>query len=197
MELVNIKDIKENPNNPRNINEQSFKKLKKSLKDFPQMLDIRPLVIDDEGIVLGGNMRLKALKELGYKEVPILRVSNLTEEQKNEFIIKDNISYGDWNWEDISLNWDTEVLTDWGLEIIGFDIDPDDMGDTFDLPDGEKKKLQQQTYTLADEQAALVKSAIDEIKKTEEFKWVETFGNENSNGNALYLIISKWKAMNN
>lgn len=116
-EIVKISEIRANPNNPRIIKDEKFKKLVQSIKDFPEMLNLRPIIIDDDMIVLGGNMRLKALKELKYTEVPIVKASNLTEEQKKEFIIKDNVGYGEWDWEDLANNWDTAQLNDWGLDV--------------------------------------------------------------------------------
>jgi ParB-like chromosome segregation protein Spo0J len=115
-------DIKVNPNNPRVIKDDKFKKLVQSVKDFPQMLEIRPIVVNDDMIVLGGNMRFKACKEAGLKEVPIIIAENLTEEQQKEFIIKDNVSGGEWNWDIIADNWDYEILNNWGLDIPGFDL---------------------------------------------------------------------------
>ena len=191
-EEVNIKDVKLNPNNPRSVNDDKFKKLVKSIKDFPEMLKIRPIVVNNDMVVLGGNMRLKACKEAGLKEVPIIKTTNLTEDQQKEFIIKDNVGFGEWDWEMIASEWDAEQLEEWGLDLGGFDVDEDDFGEGFDLPDGDKEPFQQQTYTLADEQAEQIKNAIADVKKTEEYKYVETFGNENGNGNALYLIIMQW-----
>lgn len=124
IEKVPIKQIKENPDNPRTIKGDKYKKLKKSIEDFPEMLELRPLVIDEEGLVLGGNMRLKALKELGYKEVPIIRFNNLDENKKKEFIIKDNLSYGEWDWEVLQTEWDLDALDDWGFEFSDTDFEP-------------------------------------------------------------------------
>lgn len=117
MSKLKISEIKPNPNNPRNIKREQLDKLKQSIKDFPQMFNIRPIIIDEDNMVLGGNMRLKALEELGYEEVEIIKVYDLTEEQKKEFIIKDNLSYGDWDWDMLELDWDIELLQDWGLEM--------------------------------------------------------------------------------
>jgi len=188
---MNINEIKPNPNNPRIIKDNKFKKLVKSIQDFPQMLELRPIVIDENNIVLGGNMRLKACIEAGLKDVPVKQAKKLTEEQKKEFIVKDNVGYGEWDWSDLANNWETEELEEWGLDIIGFS-NVDDLGEGFTLPDGDKSPFQQMTFTLADEQATQLKNAIEEIKRTEEYKYVETMGNENSNGNALYLIIMQW-----
>ena len=117
---IKISEIKPNPNNPRLIKDDKFKKLVKSIQDFPQMLEIRPIVVNDDMIVLGGNMRLKACKEAGLKELPVIKASELTEEQQREFIIKDNVGFGEWEWEDLANNWDAEQLTDWGLDIPDF-----------------------------------------------------------------------------
>ena len=185
---MNINEIKPNPNNPRIIKDEKFKKLVKSIQDFPQMLELRPIVIDENNIVLGGNMRLKACIEAGLKDVPVKQAKELTEEQKKEFIVKDNVGYGEWDWSDLANNWETEELEEWGLDIIGFS-NIEDLGEGFSLPDGDKSPFQQMTFTLADEQATQIKNAIEEIKRTEEYKYAETMGNENSNGNALYLII--------
>jgi hypothetical protein len=191
MEKLNIAAIKPNEENPRFITDAKFKKLVKSIKDFPEMLEARPLVIDEDNIVLGGNMRLKALKSAGVFEIPVKRVVGWTEQQKREFIIKDNVGFGEWDWDIIANEWNSEQLDDWGLDLPTFALE-DDFGTEFDLPDGDKEPFQQQTYTLADQQAEVIKNAIADAKKLEEFKYIETFGNENSNGNALYLIIMQW-----
>ncbi len=191
-ELVDIKTVKTNPNNPRIIKDDKFKKLVNSIKEFPKMLEIRPIVVNDDMVVLGGNMRLKACKEAGLKEVPIIMASDLTEDEQKQFIIKDNVSGGEWDWDMLANKWDVTELEDWGLNVGGFDLNSDDLGEEFSLPDGDKAPFQQITFTLADEQAQQIKNAIEYIKKTEEYKYAETMGNENSNGNALYLIIMQW-----
>jgi len=117
---VKITEVKANPNNPRTIKDEKFKKLVESIKGFPQMLSLRPIVVNDDMVVLGGNMRLKACKEAGLKEVPIIKASELTDEQQKEFIIKDNVGFGDWDWETLSNEWDVEQLQDWGLDIPNF-----------------------------------------------------------------------------
>jgi hypothetical protein len=114
---VKISEVKINPNNPRLIKDDKFAKLVQSIKDFPEMLDIRPIVVNSDMIVLGGNMRLKACKEAGLKEVPIIIANNLTEEQQREFLIKDNVSGGEWDWDILANEWDSEELTEWGLDI--------------------------------------------------------------------------------
>ena len=192
VKLVPIGSVKGNSRNPRFIRDEKFKKLVASLVEFPEMATLRPLVVDENMTVLGGNMRLKAMQELKWKEVPIVVAEGLTDAQKDEFIIKDNVGFGDWNWEQLANEWDAEELTRWGLDIPGFDLDADLLTEDFELADGDKAPFQQMTFTLADEQAEQIKNAIADIKQTDEYKYAETMGNENSNGNALYLIIMQW-----
>ncbi len=122
---IKISEIKTNPNNPRVIKDDKFQKLVQSIKDFPEMLEIRPIVVNKDMIVLGGNMRLKACKEAGLKEVPIIKAEQLTEEQQRQFIIKDNIGYGEWDWEMIANQWDSDELNNWSLDIPNFNIAKD------------------------------------------------------------------------
>jgi hypothetical protein len=187
---VKITEVIANPNNPRLIKDEKFKKLVKSIQEFPDMLNVRPIVVNKDMVVLGGNMRLKAIKEAGIKEINI-EIVDWSEDKQKEFIIKDNASFGEWDWSDLANNWDSEELTDWGVDIIGFS-NVQDLGEDFSLPNGDKSPFQQMTFTLADEQAEQIKNAIEEIKSTEEYKYAETMGNENSNGNALYLIVMQW-----
>ena len=123
IETVKISEVKPNPNNPRLIKDDKFKQLVKSIKDFPEMLKLRPIVVNDNMIVLGGNMRLKACKEAGLKEVPIIKASNLSEQQQKKFIIKDNVGFGEHDWEILRADWDLEELTEWGLDVPEFDTD--------------------------------------------------------------------------
>jgi hypothetical protein len=189
---VKINSIKTNPKNPRLIKDDKFKKLVNSIKEFPQMLELRPIVVDENNIILGGNMRHKACIEAGLKEVYIVQAKDLTEEQKDEFIVKDNVGFGEWDWDILANEWDTEKLQDWGLSLPVYFNDSDELGTDFNLPEGDKTPFQQMTFTLADEQAEQIKNAIADIKQTEEYKYCETLGNENTNGNALYLIIMQW-----
>ena len=189
---ISIDKILINPNNPRLIKDDKFKKLCKSIQEFPEMLELRPIVVNKDMIVLGGNMRLKACQEIGLTEVPIIVAENLTEEQQREFLIKDNVSGGEWDWDILANEWEVEQLNEWGVDVGGFDLKADEFGEGFTLPDGDKAPFQQMTFTLADEQAEQIKNAIADIKETEEYKYAETMGNENSNGNALYLIIMQW-----
>jgi site-specific DNA-methyltransferase (adenine-specific) len=132
-----ITEIKSNPNNPRLIKDHKFKQLVKSIQDFPQMLELRPIVIDENNMVLGGNMRLKACHEAGLTDVPVIHANNLTEEKKKEFIVKDNVGYGEWDWDDLANNWDALELTEWGLDIPNFDANVlEAEEDDFAVPDG-------------------------------------------------------------
>ncbi len=114
---VKISKVKGNPNNPRVIKNDKFKKLVKSIKEFPEMLKLRPIVVDEDMIVLGGNMRLKASKDAGLKEVWIEIAEGLTEEQKKEFIVKDNVGFGEWEWDMLANEWDSVQLAEWGLDV--------------------------------------------------------------------------------
>lgn len=130
---LKIAAIKANPNNPRIIKDDKFRKLVESIKSFPEMLKLRPIVVNDDMIVLGGNMRLKACKEAGLKVVPIIKASDLTEEQQREFIIRDNAPAGEWDWEMLANDWDEVALMSWGVEIPHFG-EPGE-----DEPEGKRK----------------------------------------------------------
>ena len=116
-EQVNISKIKGNPNNPRIIKNDKFQKLVQSIKDFPEMLELRPIVVDENMMVLGGNMRLKASKEAGLTEVWIDVATGLSEEQKQEFVVKDNVGFGDWEWDIIANEWESSKLKEWGVDL--------------------------------------------------------------------------------
>ena len=133
---VKIAEIKPNPNNPRLIKDDKFKKLVKSIQEFPDMLNVRPIVVNQDMVVLGGNMRLKAIKEAGHTEVAV-EIVDWTEEKQKEFIVKDNIGYGEWDWDNLANNWDTEELIEWGLDIPNFEpqvLEAEE--DDFAVPEG-------------------------------------------------------------
>ena len=134
---MKLSDIKPNPNNPRVIKDEKFNKLVNSIKEFPKMMELRPMVINSDNIVLGGNMRLKALKELGYKEIPdewVKSADELTEDEQRRFIIADNVGFGEHDWDMLANEWDVEELADWGLEIPNFDVDePEDLSDDLEV----------------------------------------------------------------
>ena len=124
--FVSVKKIKETPNNPRFIKDAKFKKLVKSIKEFPQMLEIRPIVVDETMTILGGNMRLRACKAAGLFEIPIYIQKGLSDAEKREFIIKDNSGFGEWDWDILANEWDTKQLIDWGVDLPVFDLPIED-----------------------------------------------------------------------
>lgn len=134
---VKIAEIKPNPNNPRLIKDDKFRKLVKSIQEFPDMLNVRPIVVNKDMVVLGGNMRLKAIKEAGHTEVAI-EIVDWTEDQQKEFIVKDNVGYGEWDWDDLANNWDEGQLTEWGLDIPIFK-EPEELKDLSDKLKSEFK----------------------------------------------------------
>lgn len=124
--MIELKTIEPNPNNPRVIKDDKFAKLVKSIKEFPKMMELRPMVVNNDNIVLGGNMRLKALKELGYKSIPkewVKKADQLTEEEQRRFIIADNVGFGEHDWEMLQQDWDLEELEDWGLDVPKFETE--------------------------------------------------------------------------
>jgi len=189
----NISEIKANPKNPRIIRDEKFAKLVQSIKDFPQMLQKRPLVsftdTDGKFVVLGGNMRLKAAKEAGMKTLPIILADDWTEEQKAEFLIKDNVGFGEWDWEQLANEWDSEKLDDWGLDVPDFAppvdysiLDDEDVASQLeDMTNGVKKAIQiefeaehyEEAYTLVKfwrEKGGYVGGMIMEYLKAEKEK---------------------------
>ena len=139
---MKLKDIKPNPNNPRVLRDEKFQKLKQSITEFPKMLSLRPMVIDENNVVLGGNMRLRALQELGFTNVEeawVKRSSDLTEDEKKRFIIADNVAFGEWDWDTLANDWDVVDLEAWGLEIPQFDNEAEELEaseDDYDVPEG-------------------------------------------------------------
>ena len=131
---VKINKVKGNPNNPRIIKNDKFKKLVKSIKEFPEMLKLRPIIVDEDMIVLGGNMRLKASKDAGLTEVWIEIAEGLTKDQKQEFIVKDNVGFGEWEWDILANEWDSVQLADWGLDVWQND-DDEQNNDVNDISD--------------------------------------------------------------
>ena len=133
---MKLSEIKPNPNNPRIIKDNKFKKLVQSIKDFPEMLEKRPIVVNTDMVVLGGNMRLKACKEAGLKEVPVM-VADWTEEQQREFIIKDNVGFGEWDWDMVANEWDSVEVEKWGLDIpVDFQTELEAEEDNYEVPEG-------------------------------------------------------------
>ena len=141
---MKLSEIHINPSNPRTIKDERFKKLVKSIDEFPKMMALRPIIIDADGMILGGNMRFKALKELKYKDIPdewVKRASELTDEEKQRFIIEDNVPFGEWDWDTLANEWDAEQLTEWGLEIPDFAVNKEATEDDYEVPDEIKTDI--------------------------------------------------------
>ena len=170
IENIAISKIKLNPNNPRLIKDDKFTKLVQSIKDFPEMLNIRPIVVNDDMIILGGNMRFKACKEAGLKEVPIIKASGLSAEKQREFLIKDNVSGGEWDWDMLANEWDEIELGDWGLDIQNFNtsnVDYSDKNEEINVDDFEnemviKLKFSENDYNLVREQLSKIASTPEQ-----------------------------------
>jgi ParB-like chromosome segregation protein Spo0J len=189
IKVVKLSEIKSNPNNPRIIKDDKFRKLVKSIQEFPKMLEIRPVVVNADMIVLGGNMRLKACKEAGLKEVPVIFAHDLTEDEQKQFIIKDNVGFGEWDWDMLANEWEPELLEDWGLEVwkpapeIDYSIlDDENVEEELgDMADGVRKAIQiefepehyEEAFELVKfwrEQGAYVGSMILEYLRAEKQK---------------------------
>lgn len=144
IEQINIQKIYGNPVNPRLIKEDKFKKLVKSIQEFPEMLKLRPIVVNNEYGILGGNMRYKACLELGLKTVWVIKADNLTEEQMQQFVIKDNVSSGEWDWDVLANQWKSEELNDWGMEVWNPSLNTDFIPEY--SPNSDQKQLTKEEY---------------------------------------------------
>ena len=165
IKTVKLSEVKINPNNPRIIKDDKFKKLVKSIQEFPKMLEIRPIVVNADMIVLGGNMRLKACKEAGLKEVPIIFADDLTEDEQRQFIIKDNVGFGEWDWDMLANEWEAEELEEWGLDVPVFE-NYSEKNDELDLSDFNSNMVINLKYT--EEDFYRVKEALEKISSTPE-----------------------------
>jgi ParB-like chromosome segregation protein Spo0J len=181
MKLVKISEVKPNPKNPRIIKDGKFQKLVKSIQEFPDMLNKRPLIVftdvDNKYVVLGGNMRLKACKEIGLKEIPIIVADEWTEEQKNEFLIKDNVGFGEWDWDSLANEWDAEKLDDWGLDIPNFNnVDYSEKNEEIDIDSLDETMTIKLNFT--ETEYWTVKQQLSEIASTPEQAIWKLLGNE-------------------
>ena len=190
--LVNINSLNPAEYNPRQISNKQYEDLKASMEKFgcvdPIIININPERLN---VVVGGHQRLRILRDLGAEKVPTVSV-NLSEEDERELNIRLNKSGGDFDMDILANEFDIVDLKEWGFKDIEFGLNIDKLDDTFTLDDSDKKPFQQITFTLADKQVELIRNKIKEIKETEEYNYIETFGNSNSNGNALYLLVSQW-----
>jgi hypothetical protein len=167
IEKVKIELLKLNPANPRTIKDEKFAQLVRSVRGFPQMLEIRPIVVNSKMEVLGGNMRLRACIEAGLKEVPIIRAENLTDDQQREFIIKDNVGFGEWDWDALANDWDAAELADWGLDVPSFDV-PDYSGKNQEVDTDAMPDEMVMAFKFTQEQYFQVKEALSGIAETPE-----------------------------
>lgn len=164
---MNITSIRTNPNNPRLIKDESFSKLVASIKDFPKMMELRPIIVDKDGVILGGNMRYRALLELKYTEIPdkwVKKADDLTEEEKRKFIIKDNIEFGKWDYDILSSEYETQDLLDWGLseqDLQLNDFSPN-VNPSFNDNEVTKEEVEKRAHELA-EQMLSERSKLDII----------------------------------
>lgn len=189
--LIETKRLKTHPSNPRYIRKEKLEDLKKSITEDPDFMEHRALLVNPQMEVFAGNQRLRACKALGWEQVPCY-VLDWDEDKQRRWMIKDNGHHGEWDWDMLANEWDATELEQWGLDVYTPEIDPDKLGEEFSLADGDKPPFQSMTFTLADEQAELIKNALADAKALEEFKYIETMGNDNSNGNALYFLVSQW-----
>lgn len=181
IEQVKITDVKSNPKNPRIIKDGKFRKLVQSIQEFPDMLNKRPLIVftdvDGKYVVLGGNMRLKALKELKYESVPVIVADEWTEEQKHEFLIKDNVGFGEWDWDSLANEWDVEKLEDWGLDIPNFNnVDYSEKNEEIDIDSLDETMTIKLNFT--ETEYWTVKQQLSEIASTPEQAIWKLLGNE-------------------
>jgi ParB-like chromosome segregation protein Spo0J len=176
IENVKLSDIKLNPNNPRLIKDDKFKKLVQSIIDFPEMLKIRPIVVNEDMIILGGNMRFKACKELKHKEVSIIKLSGLSAEKQREFLIKDNVSGGEWDWNMLANEWNEIELKEWGLDLPIFDSDYSDKNKEIDIDSLDTEMIIKLKYI--EDEYNLVREQLSKIASTPEQAIWKLLGNE-------------------
>ena len=188
IKAVKLSQIKLNPDNPRQISKQDMDRLVKSLQDFPEMMQIREIVVDENMTALGGNMRTLALRKAGAEECTAKIVTGLTPEQKREFIIKDNGFFGEWDMDLLS-GWDDLPLADWGVDLPEDWLGSVDGIDAPELKDGDRAPFQQMTFTLHDDQAEEINAAISKAKGE---GGGDSSVNENSNGNAIAFIAERF-----
>ena len=167
IETIKVSEIVPNENNPRIIKEDKFQRLVESIKTFPEMLHVRPLVIDENNVVLGGNMRLKACIEAGLKDLPVIRCTNWSEERKTEFIIKDNVGFGEWDWNILANEWDVHPLVDWGLDVWQPDIDVD-LDSFFEELPTDTKETTTINLTYSEDEYHQVISALNKMDGSKE-----------------------------
>jgi len=180
MQIVKISEVKPNPKNPRIIKDGKFQKLVKSIQEFPDMLNKRPLIVftdvDGKYVVLGGNMRLKALNELKFKEIPVIIADEWTEEQKAEFLIKDNVGFGEWDWDSLANEWDSEKLDDWGLNVPNYENTDIDLDAFFEEDNTEKEEKFKIVLEYSEEDYNAVTEALKNYSGSKESIFYKLLG---------------------
>ena len=190
IEQIKASKLKPATYNPRQISTKQYKDLKNSITKFGL---VDPIIVNKNGyVVIGGHQRLKVLNEMQTDTIPCV-VLDLSKEKEKELNVRLNKNTGDFDIDILANEFDIDELVDWGFKHIDLGLNVDKLDDTFKLDDSDKSPFQQMAFTLADKQVEFIKNKIKDIKKTEEFKYIETFGNENGNGNALYLLLTQWE----
>lgn len=189
VKTVKLSAIRLNPDNPRRISEKGMDRLVKSLQDFPEMMELREIVVDETMTVLGGNMRTLALRKIGVKECVAKIVTGLTHDQKREFIVKDNGAFGEWDFDLLANGFDDLPLADFGIDLPGDWLKPIGEVEPPGLRDGDREPFRQMTFTVHDEQFEEIEAAL---KKAKQAGGAESAVNENSNGNALTFICMEF-----
>ena len=180
LKTVKVSEVKPNPKNPRIIKDDKFQKLVKSIQEFPDMLNKRPLIVftdvDGKYVVLGGNMRLKALNELKFKEIPVIIADEWTEEQKAEFLIKDNVGFGEWDWDSLANEWDSEKLDDWGLNVPNYENTDIDLDAFFEEDNTEKEEKFKIVLEYSEEDYNAVTEALKNYSGSKESIFYKLLG---------------------
>lgn len=192
VEKRKLADLKEHENNPRQFTEKGMKDLENSINSIGFM---QPININQDGTILSGHARTKKLKDMGEVEVDVYVPDRvLTPKQEEEVLVRANANTaGQWDFDILANNFDLEEITDWGLDVPDMDLDIESIeADMPELKDGDREPFQQITFTLADQQAQYIQELLKDIKQKDVFKYIETFGNQNSNGNALYTIFQEY-----
>ena len=189
IEQIKASKLKPATYNPRQISTKQYKDLKNSITKFGL---VDPIIVNKDFTVIGGHQRLKVLNEMQTDTIPCV-VLDLSKEKEKELNVRLNKNTGDFDIDILANEFDIDELVDWGFKHIDLGLNVDKLDDTFKLDDSDKSPFQQMAFTLADKQVEFIKNKIKDIKKTEEFKYIETFGNENGNGNALYLLLTQWE----
>jgi ParB-like chromosome segregation protein Spo0J len=191
---IPLSSVKEFEHNPRQLSKKQYQDLKKSLQKFDY---VEVAAVDYDNTLIAGHQRLRVLRELKGDDIEIdVRVPNrkLTEKEFKEYLVRSNKNTGEWDYDILANTYEIQELIEYGfseeeLQVNDTEYMQDEYSEDFTLKDGEKQNIQQLTFILCDEQAELIKNKIKEFKKTDKFKFIETFGNENTNGNALYGLL--------